>query len=74
MEETLEREPVNCLRVTFDPERARRSAAEVHQQLRDGNPRILVHLTDGALIVAVDAMAPGAEQVVARRLKECLAG
>jgi L-seryl-tRNA(Ser) seleniumtransferase len=74
MEETLEREPVNCLRVTFDPKRARRSAAEVHQKLREGNPRILVHLIDSALIVAVDAMAPGAEQVVARRLKQCLAG
>jgi L-seryl-tRNA(Ser) seleniumtransferase len=74
MEETLQKEPVNCLRVTFEPKRARRSAAEVHRQLREGNPRVLVHLVEGALIIAVDAMAPGAEHLVARRLKECLAG
>jgi L-seryl-tRNA(Ser) seleniumtransferase len=73
MEETLEREsPPNCVRVSFDGNRFTRSAGDVHRALWEGNPRIVVHLVDDTLILAVDAMAPGAEELVARRLKEAV--
>ncbi len=75
MEETLERESAtpNSVRVSFDGKRFPRSAAQVHQALWEGNPRVVVHLMDGALVIAVDAMAPGAEDLVARRLKDAVA-
>jgi hypothetical protein len=44
----------------------------VHRELWDGNPRVVVHLLDDALVIAVDAMAPGGERIVARRLREAL--
>jgi len=72
MEETLEKKPVNCLHVTFDSKKFPRSAADVHQSLREGNPRVVVHLVDGSLIIAVDAMAPGAEHFVAERLRKAV--
>jgi L-seryl-tRNA(Ser) seleniumtransferase len=72
MEETLEAEPVNCLRVSFDGKRFPRTASDVHRELWDGNPRVVVHLLDDALVIAVDAMAPGGERIVARRLREAL--
>ena len=74
MEETLERDSPtpNSVRVSFDRKRFPRSASDVHQALWNGNPRIVVHLLDDALIIAVDAMAQGAEELVARRLKEAI--
>lgn len=71
MEETVEDAPVNCLEVRVDQALAGFSAADLHRALADGNPRILVHLLRGdTLIIAVDAMAPGAEYLVAARLRE----
>ncbi|MGH9323919.1 MAG: hypothetical protein ACRD21_10180 [Vicinamibacteria bacterium] len=72
MEESLDAKPVNCLRVSFDRRVSRRSASEVHQSLWEGNPRVVVHLIDDALVIAVDAMAPGAEHLVARRLRQAI--
>jgi D-glucosaminate-6-phosphate ammonia-lyase len=73
MEETLEDAPINCLEIRVDPSVAGFSAADVHDTLADGNPRILVHLFgQDTIVIAVDAMAPGAEQIVARRLREAL--
>ena len=71
MEETLEDSPTNCLEVRVNPRVAGFSAADLHRALADGNPRVLVHLLDSErLCIAVDAMAPGAEKVVAARLRE----
>jgi L-seryl-tRNA(Ser) seleniumtransferase len=64
MQETLEDEPVNCL-VVHPPD-----AAATHRALRDGEPSIACHLDGDTLILAVDAIAPGEEVVVARRLRE----
>jgi L-seryl-tRNA(Ser) seleniumtransferase len=73
MEETLEKDSApNCVRVSFDGKRASRSAGEVHRTLWEGNPRIVVHLLDDTLVLAVDAMAPGAEELVARRLRQAV--
>jgi D-glucosaminate-6-phosphate ammonia-lyase len=68
MWETLESEPVNCLRVVVDPRWAGRSAAEVNRRLLSGNPRILVHLDGESLIIAVDAMPEADVDIVAERL------
>lgn len=72
MGETVERGSVNCLVVRVDPVRAKRSAAEVHRLLGEGNPRIVLHLEGDDLIIAVDAMAAGSEKVVAERLRAAL--
>jgi L-seryl-tRNA(Ser) seleniumtransferase len=75
MEETFEDSPTNCLEVRVNQRVAGFSATDLHRTLADGNPRILVHLLDGErLCIAVDAMAPGAEKVVAARLREACKG
>jgi D-glucosaminate-6-phosphate ammonia-lyase len=75
MEETLEDSPTNCLEVRIDERLAGLSATDLHRTLADGNPRVLVHLLDGErLCIAVDAMVPGAEKVVAARLREACTG
>jgi L-seryl-tRNA(Ser) seleniumtransferase len=74
MEEALEDAPINCLELRVDPKLAGFTATELHRDLAEGDPRILVHLFDPeTLVIAVDAMAPGAEHAVAARLREaCL--
>ncbi|HXB55655.1 MAG TPA: hypothetical protein VN461_12780 [Vicinamibacteria bacterium] len=70
MEETLEGTPVNCLEVRVDPALAGFSASDLQGRLSDGDPRILVHLFDpNSLIIVVDSMTPGAEHLVAPRLR-----
>jgi L-seryl-tRNA(Ser) seleniumtransferase len=63
MEETLEAgPPVNCLVVhPSDPRRT-------YRELEAGEPPIACHLDGERLVIAVDAMAPGGEVVVAERL------
>jgi L-seryl-tRNA(Ser) seleniumtransferase len=71
MEETLEDAPVNCLVLRVDAAAAGLSAADAHRALAEGTPSISVHrLGDDGLVIAVDAMAPGAEHQVAARLRE----
>jgi D-glucosaminate-6-phosphate ammonia-lyase len=67
MEETLVAgPPVNCLVVQpHDPAGAERA-------LHDGEPSIACHRDGDRLILAVDAMAPGEEAVVAERLAALL--
>jgi L-seryl-tRNA(Ser) seleniumtransferase len=67
MEETLEPgPPVNCLAVRAA------DAAAAHRALKDGEPAIACHLRDDQLILAVDALAPGEEIVLAERLRGVL--
>jgi hypothetical protein len=72
MEETLEPEPVNCLVVRIDPGSSR-TAREVEAALRAGNPAVLVHLRDDTLIVDVEMVREGDEQMIVDRLHEMLA-
>jgi D-glucosaminate-6-phosphate ammonia-lyase len=72
MEETLEKEPVNCLVLRVDESLSGFSVADLHRRLWEGDPRVVANLQGDALILAVDAMAPGAERLVAQRLKEIL--
>lgn len=67
MQETLELEPVNCLVVSVP------GAPAAQRALRDGDPPIVCHADETRLILAVDAMAPGDEHVVATRLREIVA-
>jgi L-seryl-tRNA(Ser) seleniumtransferase len=71
MEETLEPEPVNCLVVRIDPGSSR-AAREVEAALRAGNPAVLVHLRDDTLIVDVEMVREGDEQMIVDRLHETL--
>jgi D-glucosaminate-6-phosphate ammonia-lyase len=65
MEETLiAGPPVNCL-VVHPPD-----AAGAHRALHDGDPPVACHLDGERLVIAVDAMAPGEEELVAERLAE----
>jgi L-seryl-tRNA(Ser) seleniumtransferase len=66
MQETLEPEPVNCLVLRTE------RAADAHGRLYEGNPRVVCHLDGDALIVAVDALGPGEEALVAHRLRQAL--
>jgi len=70
MEENLEPSPVNCLVIRVDEARSGFSVAELHQALYEGQPSIMAHRLHDAVIIAVDAMAPGAEARVASRLRE----
>jgi hypothetical protein len=67
MEETLVAgPPVDCLVVRpHDP-------AGTERALHDGEPSIACHRDGDRLILAVDAMAPGEETVVAERMGELL--
>jgi D-glucosaminate-6-phosphate ammonia-lyase len=71
MEETLEPEPVNCLVVRIGPGSIC-AAREVEAALRAGNPAVLVHLRDDMLIVDVEMVREGDEQMIVDRLHETL--
>lgn len=73
MEEELEPEPVNCLVVRVGPESGT-SAARVDANLRTGNPAILVHLRDDALIVDVEVVDDAEAETIGRRLRAELSG
>jgi seryl-tRNA(Sec) selenium transferase len=72
MAETLEPEPINCLHVRVGPD-GRRTAEQIDDALRAGDPGVLVHCLDGALVVVVETLRDGDEHVIAGRLKRALA-
>jgi hypothetical protein len=71
MEESLELSPVNCLVVRVDGASGL-TAAEIDARLRAENPAILVHLRDDALIIDVEVMRDGDEDVMVDRLRDVL--
>jgi L-seryl-tRNA(Ser) seleniumtransferase len=72
MQETLEPEPVNCLRVRIGPATGTMAQA-VAEALGAGNPSVLVHLDGDALIVDVEVLRPGDNAYIAAQLRRVLA-
>lgn len=66
--------PATRLDVAVQPRPDGRSAADVAQQLRDGNPSIRVGVNGDVLSISVATVTPGDEQVIAERLRHALIG
>jgi L-seryl-tRNA(Ser) seleniumtransferase len=63
------------LRITWDYERRKLSAAEMVKRLRDGKPSIEVNPGSGRqLVIGVWMMEPGEDAIVAERIRAILAG
>ncbi len=67
MEETLAPEPVNCLQVRVGPESGT-TAADVDRELQAGDPVVLAHIVDDALVVVVDSVSDEDDELLAERL------
>jgi D-glucosaminate-6-phosphate ammonia-lyase len=72
MEESLEREPVNCLHIRIDPD-SRASVVAIDAALRAGDPAILVHVRDSAIIVDVEVVTDQEAELVGHRLRQVFA-
>jgi L-seryl-tRNA(Ser) seleniumtransferase len=64
--------PVTGLRVTIDEAALGRTAAEVADALRAGNPSIWAHSREDAIIISVRTLMDGDELVIADRLRSLL--
>ena len=71
MEEALAPEPVNALQIRVGRE-ASRTAVEVQTLLSEGNPRVLVHCFDDALVVDVETVFEDDIPLIAQRIKAAL--
>lgn len=71
MEETLTAEPVNCLRIRIRPEHGK-IAAEIDRALQSGDPSVLAHLVDDALVIVVDSVPDDDDELLAERLAAAL--
>jgi L-seryl-tRNA(Ser) seleniumtransferase len=71
MEETLAPEPVNCLRIGIKPESGK-TAADVDRALQAGDPTVLAHVVDDALVVVVDCVPDEDDELLADRLVNAL--
>ena len=67
MQGTLEAEPVNCLHIRTG------RASGTARVLEDGDPSVLVHLIDDALVADVECLTDEEAQLVGDRLREELA-
>ena len=71
MEEALVPEPVNALQIRMG-EQASRTAAAVQTLLSDGNPEVLVHCIDDALVVDMEMVFEDDIPLIAQRIKGAL--
>ena len=71
MEETLAPEPVNCLRIGIGPA-TQKTAADVDRALQAGDPSVLAHVVDDALVVVVDCVPDEDDELLAERLVNAL--
>jgi L-seryl-tRNA(Ser) seleniumtransferase len=69
MEETLEEEPVNCLRVQTAAG-TRATPSELHARLAAGTPSIHAHLSENALIVDTELVSDDEADLIGVRLRE----
>jgi L-seryl-tRNA(Ser) seleniumtransferase len=67
MEETLAPEPVNCLHIRIDAQSGT-TAADVDRELQAGDPSVLAHVVDDALVVVVDSVSDEDDELLADRL------
>jgi L-seryl-tRNA(Ser) seleniumtransferase len=70
-EALLDGPAINCLVLEFSPEFAK-TAGEVSLDLESSDPIIVGIVQDGMLILAVDALVDGAEELVGARLSAAL--
>jgi seryl-tRNA(Sec) selenium transferase len=68
MGETLEPEPVNCIRIR--PLHRPEMAAEVAGNLAAGDPSILVHEIDGTIVADVECISMEEAEMIGKRLHE----
>jgi L-seryl-tRNA(Ser) seleniumtransferase len=71
MQETLEPEPVNCLVLRPDSKSAK-TVSQIDEALRVGDPAIYAIAEEDYLVVVVDTMLDGQEDLVAERLRSAL--
>jgi D-glucosaminate-6-phosphate ammonia-lyase len=67
MDERLLAHPVNCLVISFQPG-ARKNARTILQSLLEGEPSIVPALVDHKLVIVMDVIGDGEEEVVADHL------
>ena len=68
-----ENEPAEGLRIRVDADKAGKSAQDVVEELRNGNPSIWVReLEDDSFVVRVATLKEGGEKIIAERLREIL--
>ncbi len=72
MDERLIPDPVNCLVVDFAPTAAR-SAEQVAHALAGGNPSIRCIVEGSALVIVVETVEEGDENVIAERVRQAVA-
>jgi L-seryl-tRNA(Ser) seleniumtransferase len=60
------------VRIQWDPQASRLTAAEAVKRLRDGEPSIGTRSEGDALVIGVWMMRPGEERIVARRVRQVL--
>ena len=64
--------PAQNLRLTLDETALGKTAADIANALREGNPRILVHTNANTINVSTRSIVDGDEQVIADRIKSLL--
>jgi D-glucosaminate-6-phosphate ammonia-lyase len=72
MEETLAPAPVNCLHIRVGRESGT-TAAEVDATLQAGEPSVLAHVVDDAVVVVVDSVPDEDDELLAERLSAAFA-
>ena len=71
MDDTIEAEPVNALLVQVSPQ-APRTAVEIQARLEAGNPAVLAHCADDAVVVDMELVAADEIPIIAAGLKAAL--
>jgi L-seryl-tRNA(Ser) seleniumtransferase len=66
--------PATQLEVTIQPRPNAKTAADIVQILRDGNPSIRVGLRGDVISIRVNTVTPGDEIIIGDRLREAIAG
>jgi D-glucosaminate-6-phosphate ammonia-lyase len=72
MEETLAPAPVNCLHIRVGRESGT-TAADVDVKLQSGEPSVLAHVVDDAVVVVVDSVPDEDDELLAERLSAAFA-
>jgi len=65
-------DPITALRIAFDEKALGKTAAEIADALREGDPSIWVRSQPGAIVVSVATIMDGDEAIIADRLKRSL--
>ena len=64
--------PAQNLRLTFNESALGKTAADIADALKEGNPRILVHTSGNTISISTRTIVDGDEQVIADRIKSLL--